>query len=332
MPDREQHTVGTDEETPARDRRGRQLAYIQIVARDHTRLTARGQDDRFPALAQEIDLAVGGHWRSAENAAQPLLPDTLPGPGVRHGQDPDVADHVDEAVIVYKRGDVGRSGPDSPHHMAVGDVTAPAWPERHERPAPVTAARVDHPVMYDRHRYRKPVVFGDTPEQSSGRGVMAADALARVDDDLCRFPRLDDERCAVGDDAPPAIDFPPDLPGNGIQPEQIRRPLVIAKKDQRVAVDDGRAAVSPVDGERRVLLTQVTFPNQFAAGVERDELTGSEPGINPFTIGNRTGGGQVVLLVKRLQRPLGHELILPDLSAGVAVDRRDEEGQPSGGI
>ncbi len=100
---------------------------------------------------------------------------------------------------------------------------------------------------------------------------------------------------------------------------------MITLQDQRVAVQGGRTGGAPLQIEGRVLLAQVPLPQRLALHVEGDDLPGAEPGINPLAIAHRAGAGEVVLVVHRVLRILGRELVLPKQAAGGAIERRHGE-------
>src|SRR4029453_12810811 len=96
----------------------------------------------------------------------------------------DIADHVDQPVVVHERGDVGRSRRRPPDHVAGRDVALASRANRHEGTAAITAARVDHAVVMDGHWYRKAVVLRDLPQALARGQVVPGHADARIDDDF----------------------------------------------------------------------------------------------------------------------------------------------------
>src|SRR4029450_13659679 len=124
---------------------------------------------------------------------------------------------------------------------------------------------------------------------------------------------------------PTAIRLPPILAGPLVDGEQVARRLVIAQQDQRVLKQRRRAAVPPLDVERRNLLAEIALPDDLAGHVERDDLTGAEPRVHHLAVGDRTRTGEVVLVVYAGQRPDRLDTVLPQAASLSAREGFDDE-------
>ena len=117
-------------------------------------------------------------------------------------------------------------------HVALADIALASRPDRHIRPAAISAARVDRAFVEHRHRNRKAIRLLDVPQELARCRVVPADALARVDDEL-RAPLagLHDQRRAVGVERAAAIDAPLRLARRRIEIQQVRVGVVIADEE-----------------------------------------------------------------------------------------------------
>ena len=163
------------------------------------------------------------------------------------------------------------------------------------------------------------------PEERSGLRVVGIDALGRVDDELGAERAFDDERRAVGRASLAAVRLPAVLARLLVDGQQVRARRLIAEQDQQVAVEHRRAAVSPLNVERAVLLRQVPLPDDRAGAIERDDLSGAEPGEHQRAVGDRARRREVVLVVHRRQRAGRLDPSLPDALAVGAAERLDDE-------
>src|SRR5687767_8746121 len=91
--------------------------------------------------------------------------------------------------------------------------------------------------------------------------------------------------------------------------------------------------MTPLDIESAVF-GEILLPDQFAFEIERGQLAGAEPCVDPLAVGYRARRSQIVLFMGWSQAALRLKLIFPELSAGCAIERRDEKrgpAAPSGG-
>src|SRR6185503_548534 len=93
----------------------------------------------------------------------------------------------------------------------------------------------------------------------------------------------------------------------------IRGRGMVAEQQERVAVDDGRAAVAPLKVERRDLLTQMPLPDRLAVDAHRDDLSRAEPRVDERAIARRARRRQVVLVVYRCERTFRFDAMFPQL-------------------
>ena len=103
FPDGVDHVVGPNEQPSARRRPARRADVHSSLLRASTRgVRPGGQDDRLAIFADEIDLAVARDRRGGVDAADALLVDALTVFASIDREHADVADHVDEAVVVHE--------------------------------------------------------------------------------------------------------------------------------------------------------------------------------------------------------------------------------------
>jgi hypothetical protein len=100
---------------------------------------------------------------------------------------------------------------------------------------------------------------------------------------------------------------------------------VVAQKNELVLVDDGRAAVAPVDLERAVVGSQMFLPNELPCQIERRYLAGRKPRVYALAVGHWTRRCEVVFLVNRRKRRFSRKLEFPDSATTGAIKRADEE-------
>jgi len=125
--------------------------------------------------------------------------------------------------------------------------------------------------------------------------------------------------------AGPAIGLPSILPGSLVNGKDIGGRRMVAQEDHRVAIDDRRARVPPLDVERRDLLAQVPLPAYGAVAPERDQLPRTKPRVDCLAVGRGTRRREVVLLVHRRQRSFGRDAPFPQALAIGAGKRFDDK-------
>src|SRR5262245_21856027 len=121
--------------------------------------------------------------------------------------------------------------------MRARDIALASGLDRHERTAPVAAAREDEAVVEERHPDRETVRLLDVPQPGAGSEVVSADAGTGVHDDLGLAAGFDYQWRAVRRGAALGVHFPAHVAGARVEREQVGLALVVADKDQRVAVD-----------------------------------------------------------------------------------------------
>src|SRR5262245_45233375 len=323
--DRHEVIVRAQEDASVGEGRARRAALADRVAGEDARLAAPLQHDRVSGLAHEVDAALGRHRGCREDPIDALLPDLLAGLGIDARDDAGVARHVEEAVVIKERGDVGRARGDAPEDVALRDVAAAARAHGEERAAPVPATRVEDAVVERRHRDGEAVALAGPPQEPACLGVVGVDPRGRVHDHLVALRSAHDGGRAVRDRARRPLDLEALLAGRGIEGEEVRPRLVVAQQVEDLAVERGRAAVAPVDLEGTVLAAEVALPDELALDVERHELPVSEPRVHAAAVGDRARAREVVLLVHLGQLALGRETVLPETAAVRARERLDEE-------
>jgi hypothetical protein len=103
----------------------------------------------------------------------------------------------------------------------------------------------------------------------------------------------------------PAFDSPSRFPCEFVDAQQVRCRLVIAEQDQHIAEQRRRTTVTPVDVERTVIATQIARPHRFPCHIQRDNLSGAEPGIDPLAVGYRTCRREIMFVVNLCQFAFG---------------------------
>ena len=98
---------------------------------------------------------------------------------------------------------------------------------------------------------------------------------------------------------------------------------MVAQENEAVLVDDGRAAVTPVDLEGAVRRTQMFFPDQLSGEIDGRDLPRREPCVYALAVADRARRREVVLLVNRRKRPFRGELELPDLTSAPPIEREN---------
>ena len=146
--------------------------------------------------------------------------------------------------------------------------------------------------------------------------------------ELVRAAGLHDERRAVRVERAAAIDAPFRFARAGVEIQQVRVGIVIADEDERVVEDRWRAAVAPVDVERRVLAAEMPRPDELAGHVERDDLARAEPRIDAPAVGDGAGRGEVVLVVHFASCPSAGSSYSQSLRPSTRLQRGDEERRP----
>ena len=209
--------------------------------------------------------------------------------------------------------------------MGLGHVAAPPEPDRHVRAARVAAARVEHPVVVDRHSHRDAVLLARVPAQRTGGRVQRLDPSIGVDDQLVPELAADDQRRRVGACPFTTLDLPALLSAGLVEGQQIAGGLMIAKEQQQPAIQDRRAAVPPTDVEGGVVLAEVALPQESTVEREGDELSGPEPGVHDLAIGHRARAGEIVLPVDRRDDTSLREAMLPQQPAVGAVKGLNHE-------
>jgi len=105
---------------------------------------------------------------------------------------------------------------------------------------------------------------------------------------------------------------------------------MVAQQDQQILVQDRGAAVTPVDVERRVLLSEVLRPHDATAHVERCELSCAEPDEQPLSVGDRCRRGEIVLLVQVGERSLRIDSKFPEAPAIGTVEGLHDQSDAVG--
>ena len=175
----------------------------------------------------------------------------------------------------------------APAHVALRDVAAPAHAHGEVGAAPVAAARVQDAVVRRGHGYGEAVALARPPQKVARFRVVRVHPRRRVDDHLVAARPAYDRGRAVGDRALRALHPEALLARRRVEPDQVRGRLVVAEQDHEVAVERGRAAVAPVDLERRVLAAQVPLPGERAVEPQGHQLAIAEPGVDAAAIAHR---------------------------------------------
>jgi hypothetical protein len=76
---------------------------------------------------------------------------------------------------------------------------------------------------------------------------------------------------------------------------------------------------APNRGQRGVILAKVSRPNSPSIRVERNKLTGAEPGIHPLAIGHRARCREVSLIVDVRQLADCIDAVLSELADATAT-------------
>src|SRR5262249_24936330 len=172
-----------------------------------------------------------------------------------------------------------------PEHVGLCDVAASARAHRYVGSAAVPAAQVEDAIVVRRDWDREAVGLAGLLEQRAGLRVVRVYSRRGVDHELVARGACDHDGRGVGDGALRAL-RPPDLLARQlVDREEVRRRLVVAEQDQEVAVVRGRAAMAPVDLERREVLREVALPERLALRVEGHELAVAEPGAHAAAAG-----------------------------------------------
>ena len=179
--------------------------------------------------------------------------------------------------------------------------------------------------MKDSRRNRRLAWCARVPQQRARCRIVHVNPLGGIDEELVPSRSAHDQRRAMRDTVVAAIGLPLLLAGARVERQQVRVRHVVAQQDQEIAVQRGRAAVSPSGLERRVLVAEVPRPDDAALHVERQNLAVAEPGVDALAIGQRRRGGQVVLLVELGQQSSGFGSILPQPLAVGPPERLDDE-------
>ena len=195
--------------------------------------------------------------------------------------------------------------------MRLAHVAASSRSDPHIGPAIVPAARIEDAISADGHRNRHLAVAVGMPQELTGFRVIRVDPGIGIDDQLVSAARCNQKRGAVGTKPLSPIRFPDLFPGSPVEREQIGRRIVIAEQDQGILIHDWRAAMAPEQPERRVLPSQAAFPGQTAVQSESDQLSGSEPRIDTFSIGDRAWSREVVECVDRREGLLCRNPMFP---------------------
>lgn len=95
------------------------------------------------------------------------------------------------------------------------------------------------------------------------------------------------------------------------------------------AIEDGRAAVPPVDVEDPEVLSEMPCPSGLPRHVNGRHLAGAEDGVDALAIRHRTGAGEVVLVVHGWQGALSGQLVGPQPSAVRGAEGFDREAHGS---
>jgi hypothetical protein len=245
-----------------------------------------------------------------------------------------VVDDEDVLAVADRRRHV-RPFVERPQAMRLRHVAAAARLDRHERLHP--RRRVDDTV--GDHRRGDDAIVGvvlriqtaETPQFLSGRGIVSRDDVAADGHDLVRAADFDERRSPVrigglANRLRRPLGSPDRLAARLVDAQKVRRIVglhaVQHLHEQRVAVQERRRGVAPVEPERAVVLLDVAGPEFLPTEIERleDPRPSHHPDVLP--VGDRRGGRHVLLalpVVAAAHRPLPHDF--PRL----AVDRPELE-------
>ena len=328
----EQASVAAQEDATVRDGGRGDEAHAEIVAGQDLGGSSGLDHDGLACLADEIHLAIGRDRGGKEHAVESRLPDALACFHVGARQHADIVGQIQQPLVGDHRRDVGSAAGRAPDDMTCRHVAASARAQREVRAVAISAGHVDEAVVKHRRRDRRLTRGVRKPQQGAGGRIVPVDALARVDEELVAARGRDDQRRAVRGTTLAAVCLPPLLTRARVERDHVRRRLVIAEQDQQVPVEHRRAAVSPVDVERRVLFAEMLRPHDTATHVEGHELTGAEPGEDTLAVGDGCRRRQVVLLVERGKRPSRLEAVLPEAAALRSIEGFDDEHDGGGGV
>ena len=171
------------------------------------------------------------------------------------------------------------------------------------------------------HRRRNDVVreAGTFPKLCPSSQIIAPHAFGGADNHLGLALVFDYEGSGPGG-LFIASNFPERFAGVFVKGVNEGVTLLIPANDERVAVEHGRTAFAM--GVERIHSAKIFLPYQLAFQIQAIEATGTEEGVEPFTIRQRRIRSEAAGLVTALVRPLFPQHFQPGDTPIATADRK----------
>ena len=122
-----------------------------------------------------------------------------------------------------------------------------------------------------------------------------------------------------------AVYLPAFLTGVLVKSQQVAVGGVVTEENEKIPVEDRRAAVSPLVLKRRVVNGEMAGPYQLAVHIDDHDLSIAEPGVDALTVSRWSRRRQVVFLVKLGKLAGGLNPVFPQLASVRLIKRFDHQ-------
>src|SRR5688572_8980750 len=100
---------------------------------------------------------------------------------------------------------------------------------------------------------------------------------------------------------------------------------MIAEQIKKILMQCRRASVCPEQQERRILFGEVPLPEHTSVKIEADQLPGTEPCVDPLSIGDTARAREIVVRMYGRQRSFSRNTLFPyQLAIGSTKGLNDE--------
>src|SRR5688500_8955628 len=86
---------------------------------------------------------------------------------------------------------------------------------------------------------------------------------------------------------------------------------MIAEQIKKILMQCRRASVCPEQLERRILFAEVPLPEHASVKIEADQLSGTEPCIDPLSVGDTARAREIVVGMYGRQRSFSRKTLFP---------------------